>query len=96
VLLSAVFTFALVVFGWALFFVGGAIAETQQGAYTFLSLGFLIVVAFLVYYAYPPRRRRWYHYALFELCVIVPFGILVPLVYLPWQIVKGRTGHRNS
>jgi hypothetical protein len=89
-LASALFTLTLFVFGWGVSIVGNAIARSNQGAYTFTLLVFLFVVAFLVWYAYPPGRRRWYHFAVLELCVLIPFGIVVPLVYLPWLIVSRR------
>lgn len=95
VLLSGAFTLALFLFGWAAAYVGDAIADSSQGTYTFLGLVFFVVVAFLVYYAYPREERRWYHFAAFEACVIIPLAILVPLVYLPWLIVRRRSGDRT-
>jgi hypothetical protein len=89
-LLSGAFTLVLFLFGWASAYVGNAIAGSAQGTYTFVGLTFFVVVAFLVYYAYPGRERRWYHFAGFEACVVVPIAILVPLIYLPWRIVRRR------
>lgn len=94
VALTGVFAVVLFAFGWAVAYVGDAIADSAQGAYTFTTLIFLLVIAFLVWHAYPPRRRRWYHFAIFELCVLVPYAVLAPLVYLPWLIVTRREWRR--
>ena len=88
--LSALFSVALVLFGWAASFVGDVITKSDQGVWTFLALVYVIVVAFLVYYAYPPGRRRIYAAAGFEICVVVPGAVLIPLVYLPWLIVTRK------
>jgi hypothetical protein len=92
--LSSAFTAVLVAFGAACAFVGDAIARSTTGVWVFVILAYLLTVPFLVYYAYPPLRRRWYHYAVFEACVFGAFTLVVPLVYLPWLIVTRREWRR--
>lgn len=93
--LSSAFTAALVSFGAASAFVGDAIARSTMGVWVFVILAYLVAVPFLVYYAYPPLRRQWYHYAIFEACVVGGFTLAVPLVYLPWLIVTRRRWRRG-
>ena len=88
--LSALFTLCLVAFGGAAAFVGDVLTESAWGARLFVVLAVLVVVGFLVHYAYPPPARRWYHWAGFELAVLVGFTLPIPLVYLPWRIVSQR------
>jgi hypothetical protein len=88
--LSAGFTAVLLAFGASVAFVGGAWSGVSAGPAAFVVIVFLVVVPFLVYYAYPPRTRRWYHWALFEACVLGGFTLPIPLVYLPWLIVTRR------
>jgi hypothetical protein len=88
--LSVAFTVALVSFGAAATLVGRQIMETENGARLFTVLVFMIVVPFLVYYAYPSTRRRWYHWAAFELCAAAGFTVWIPLIYLPWLIVTRK------
>jgi hypothetical protein len=88
--LSALYTIALVAFGGACAFVGDAATDVRAGPAFGVVLGFLIVVPFLVYYAYPPKVRHWYHFAVFELCVLGGFTLPIPLVYLPWLMVSRR------
>jgi hypothetical protein len=88
--LSVVFTVALVVFGAAATLVGERIMNTENGARVFPILCFMLVVPFLVYYAYPQARRRWYHWAGFELCAAAGFTVWIPLIYLPWLIVTRK------
>jgi threonine/homoserine efflux transporter RhtA len=90
VALSALFTFVLFAFGGAAAFVGGAASDAPGGAAFGVVIAFLVVVPFLVYYAYPPETRQWYHYAAFGLCVVGGFTLPIPLVYLPWRIVSRR------
>jgi len=92
VALSATFTIVLIAFGAAWAFIGDMIVRSTVGIWVFVILVFVLSVPFLVYYAYPPLRRRWYHYAIFEACVFGAFTLVVPLVYLPWLIV-GRWRH---
>jgi hypothetical protein len=88
--LSAAFTLVLLAFGASVAFVGGAWSGTAAGPTAFVLIVFLVVVPFLVAYAYPRRVRRWYHWALFEACVLGGFTLPIPLVYLPWLIVTRR------
>ena len=88
--LSVAFTAALVAFGAAATLVGERIMNTENGARLFTVLVFMIVVPFLVYYAYPPARRRWYHWAVFELCAAAGITVWIPLIYLPWLIVTRK------
>jgi Flp pilus assembly protein TadB len=90
VALSAGFTFVLFAFGASVAFVGGAWSGISAGPTAFVIIVFLVVVPFLVAYAYPRRVRRWYHWVLFEACVLGGFTLPVPLVYLPWLIVTRR------
>lgn len=93
--LSAAFTAVLVAFGAAWAVVGDAIVRSAIGTWLFVILVFVLAVPFLVYYAYPPLSRRWYHYALFEACVLGAFTVFVPLLYLPWLIVTRREWRRR-
>jgi hypothetical protein len=95
VCLSAGFTFALVAFGGSLAFVGAALSDVEAGTPAFVVIGFLIVVPFLVAYAYPPNARRWPRFAAFEACVLGGFTLAIPLVYLPWLIVTRRAWRRG-
>jgi hypothetical protein len=88
--LSAAFTGALVAFGAAATYAGNVFLKTDNGVRAFTIFVFLIVVPFLVAYAYPPRRRRWYHWAGFEACVLLVAPIWIPLIYLPWLIVTRK------
>lgn len=88
--LSAAFTLVLLAFGASVAFVGDAWSRTASGPTALVIIVFLVVVPVLVAYAYPRRARRWYHWALFEACVVGGFTLLVPLVYLPWLIVTRR------
>lgn len=90
VALSALFTFVLFLFGGAAAFVGDAVSDARGGAAFGVVIAFLIVVPFLVHYAYPPRARRWHRFLAYELCVIGGFTLPIPLVYLPWLIVSRR------
>ena len=92
--LSVAFTLALVAFGATATLVGERIMETENGARLFAILVFMIVVPFLVYYAYPPARRRWYHWAVFELCAAAGITVWIPIVYLPWLIVTRSAWRR--
>jgi hypothetical protein len=93
--LSAAFTATLVAFGAASAFLGHELATDTTGAWVFVVLAYLLAVPFLVYYAYPPLRRRWYHYAAYEACVVGAFTLAIPLVYLPWLIVTRREWRRG-
>jgi hypothetical protein len=88
--LSTLYTCALVAFGGACAFVGEAATDASVGAAFGVVLGFLIIIPFLVLNAYPPKARRFYHFAVFELCVLGGFTLPIPLVYLPWLIVSRR------
>jgi hypothetical protein len=88
--LSAGFTLALFAFGGAVAFVGDALSDSSAGPQALVVIIFLVVVPFLVYYAYPPGSRRWYHWVVFEVCALAGFTLLIPLVYLPWLIVSRR------
>jgi hypothetical protein len=88
--LSAGFTFVLLAFGGSLAFLGSLLSDVEVGTPAFVVLGFLIVVPFLVAYAYPPSVRRWPYFAAFEACVLGGFTLPIPLVYLPWLIVTRR------
>lgn len=88
--LSAAFTLVLLAFGGSVAFVGGAWSGIAPAPTAFVIIIFLVVVPFLVAYAYPRRVRRWYHWALFEACVLGGFTLPIPLVYLPWLIVTRR------
>jgi hypothetical protein len=90
VLLSAGFTAVLLAFGASVAYVGGAWSGVTAGPTAFVLIVFLVVVPFLVAYAYPRRARRWYHWAVFEACVLGGFTLPIPLVYLPWLIVTRR------
>jgi hypothetical protein len=88
--LSAAFTAALMAFGATAALVGDRIMNTENGARLFTVLVFMVAVPFLVYYAYPPARRRWYHWAVFELCAAAGITVWIPLIYLPWLIVTRK------
>ena len=88
--LSAAFTVALVCFGAAWAYVGGAIGNGPWAPQIAVVFAYLITVPVLVLYAYPPRERRWYHFVIFVACVLSGFGLPIPLVYLPWLIVNRR------
>ncbi len=88
--LSAGFTLLLFVFGASVAYVGGAWSGVSAGSTAFVVIVFLVVVPFLVYYAYPRRVRRWYHWVIFEACVVGGVTLPIPLVYLPWLIVTRR------
>jgi hypothetical protein len=88
--LSAAFTVALVCFGAAWAYVGDAIGQGRWAPQLAVVFAYLITVPVLVLYAYAPRERRWYHFVVFELCVLSGFGLPIPLVYLPWLIVNRR------
>ena len=88
--LTVAFTAVLLAFGAAATWLASTYLETENGTRAFTILVFFVVVGFLVYYAYPPRERRWWRYALFEACVLLVAPVLVPLVYLPWLIVTRK------
>jgi len=88
--LTALFVAALVAFGAACVLVGDAVTASPRSTSFFVVLAYLLVVPVLVYYAFPPSRRRWYTFALFELCVLSGFALPVPLIVLPWLIVSRR------
>ena len=88
--LSAAFTLMLVAFAASATWVAGNFLKTDNGVRLFGVLVLLVIVPFLVHYAYPPQRRRWYHWAGFELCVVAVVLVFVPLAYLPWLIVTRR------
>lgn len=88
--LSAGFTAVLLAFGASVAFVGGAWSGVAAGRTAFVIIVFLVVVPFLVAYAYPRPARRWYHWAVFEACVVGGFTLPIPLIYLPWLIVTRR------
>lgn len=88
--LSAGFTAALVAFAAAATWAGSLFLTTENGTRAFTILVLLVVVGFLVYYAYPPRKRRVWRYAVFGLCALLVAPVVIPLVYLPWLIVTRR------
>ena len=88
--LSAAFSAALVIFTASATWVASTFLTTDNGIRAFSVLVFLIIVPFLVYYAYPLQRRRWYHWAGYELCVVAVVAVWIPVLYLPWLIVTRK------
>ncbi len=69
---------------------GARMLETANGARDLTVLCFLVIVPLLVVRAYPPAARRWWHWLLYELCIVFVFTAWIPLVYLPWLIVTRK------
>ncbi len=91
VALSAAFTAGLAGVGVLTSILGNRTVQTANGARDLTIFCFLVIVPLLVARAYPPGRRRWWHWLTYELCIVFVFTAPVPLVYLPWLIVTGKS-----
>lgn len=89
--LSAAFTAGLVGVGVLTSILGDRMVQTANGARDLTVFCFLVIVALLVARAYRPGARRWWHWLVYELCVVFVFTAPIPLVYLPWLIVTRRS-----
>lgn len=88
--LSALYTAGLVGIGVATSLIGDRAIRTGNGARDLTVFSFLVIVPLLVVRAYPPGARRWWHWLLYELCIVFVFTAWLPLVYLPWLIVTRK------